>query len=91
VLHGEKLAGFRHALLVHGALDDHDTILSVLLTLLDLQDSLVSNESFFRLLASLIQDTQVVPDFIKLRLEGSSLDDVVESFLVFAFLVVEVS
>lgn len=90
MLHGQMLAGFRHALLVHRALDDHDTVLSVLLALLNLKNSLISDKSFLRLLASLIQDTQVVPNFVEFRLEGCGLDDVVESLFVLALLVVEV-
>ena len=64
--------------------------MSVLLALLYLEDSLVGDESFFRLFTSLIEDTQVIPNLVEFRLESSGLDDVVESLLVLALLVVKV-
>jgi hypothetical protein len=64
--------------------------LSVLLALLYLEDSLVGDESFFRLFTSLIEDTQVIPNLVEFRLESSCLDDVVEGLLVLALLVVKV-
>jgi hypothetical protein len=77
-------------LLVHRALDNHNSVLSVLLALLYLEDSLVGDESFFRLFTSLIEDTQVIPNLVEFRLESSCLDDVVEGLLVLALLVVKV-
>ena len=77
-------------MLVHRALDNHNSVLSVLLALLYLEDSLVGDESFFRLFTSLIEDTQVIPNLVEFRLESSCLDDVVEGLLVLALLVVKV-
>jgi hypothetical protein len=63
-------------------------LLSILLVLLNLENSVVSNESFLGLLALLIQDSKVVPHLVELRLQGSSFDDVVEGLLVLSFLIV---
>ena len=67
-----------HLLMVLVHLNHQDALLSIWLLSIDRKNHIISNESFLWLLARLIEDAQVVPDFPKFVLQGSCLSDVLK-------------
>jgi len=77
-LEGEVVGGLRKVLLVVLRPDDHDSLLRVLLLRVNLEHFLVCNDSLSGLLALLVKHSQVVPNFVQLRVQRRCLDNVVE-------------
>lgn len=75
--------------LILWALNSHDSSLSVLVIIVEFKYLTVSNQSFFRLSALLIENTEVVPDLAHLWVESCGLDDVLKGISVVTSVVVE--
>ena len=78
-----------HLFVVFGLLDGQDSLLSIWLLRVDTQDHVVGNQSFLRLLASLVQYSKVIPDLPKLVLQGGCLCNVLERLVDLAHVVKE--
>ena len=89
VLHLEldRVLAIVHLFVVPGLVDCQDALLSIHLFWVDREDHVVSDQGLFGLLAGLIKDTQVVPHFPELVLEGRCLSDVLERLIDLAHVV----
>lgn len=69
--------------------DAVDTVFRLLVLRVDLQDSGVGDDCFAALVALLVENSQVVPDFAVVRLQVLCLENGVESFLILSLLVLK--
>lgn len=56
-----------------------------------LDNFVVDEKCFFRLLALFVENSKIVPDFRDVRVKVGSFDEVLESFFAFGFVVVNYS
>lgn len=76
-------------LLVEGSFYRKDSLLRVGLLSIELQYFGICDQGFLRLLAFLVKDAKVVPDFTHLGVQRRRLDNILKSICVISIVVVE--
>lgn len=67
-----------HLLVVLGLFDRKDAFLRIWLLRVDREDHIVGNQGLFRLLAGLIEDTEIVPDLPEFVLQSRGLSNILK-------------